>query len=252
MGPFLLHLCTGMESGLSSVVCGRKETDPAVNADYPGMAGGIRCVWHFNGDRHMEKELVMLIDKLRGAKLSAVRKCPFHCISMETAFDTALKGTYTEELFSLIIIPNEGIIPVPDKAELWSAELRHDISMALLPAEPFAMPFLVCPDRLIGGDHGTCNTCSHLGRECIGAAAGTVNSVMYPDLAQRHGVVMHIGRDKRAGSRISLHGIEQKLSVLLLMSAAYVIPFSNSIIVYLLENIKTINKQTKKAHSSHD
>ena len=36
------------------------------------------------------------------------------------------------------------------------------------------------------------------------------------------------------------------------MSAAYVIPFSNSIIVYLLENIKTINKQTKKAHSSHD
>ena len=36
------------------------------------------------------------------------------------------------------------------------------------------------------------------------------------------------------------------------MSVAYVVPFSNSIIIYSLENIKTINKQTKKAHSSHD
>ena len=155
----------------------------------------------------------MLKDKLCGAELRAVRKGPAHGIGMEGTLDAPIQGIDAEELFGLIGVPYAGVVHVPYEAELWSAELRHDISMALLPAEPFAMPFLVCPDRLIGGDHGTCNTCSHLGRECIGAAAGTVNCVMYPDLAQGHGVVMHIGRDKRAGSRISLHGIEQKLSV---------------------------------------
>ena len=57
VGPLLLHLCAGMESGLSSVICGRKETDPAVNANNPGMAGGIRRVRNFDSYRHMEKEL---------------------------------------------------------------------------------------------------------------------------------------------------------------------------------------------------
>ena len=189
----------------------------------------------------MEKELVMLKDKLRGAKLGAVRKGPFHCIRTETALDAPLKCVDTEELSRLIRIPHERVIPVPDQAELRCAELRHDISMTFLFAEPFSMPFLVCPDRLIGCDHGPGDACGHLGRECVVTAAGTVNSVMYPDLAQWHSVFVHIGRDKRAGIRISLHGIEQKLSVRrlrddlhfccqCLLHASH--PFSNNTISY--------------------
>ena len=75
-------------------------------------------------------------------------------------------------------------------------------------------------------------------------AACTVNGIVYPDLVKRHGVFVYIAGDVRTGSRISLHGIKQKLSVGRLGNDLHFCcqcllhdlhPFSNNILSCLLE-----------------
>ena len=162
MGPFLFDRCAGIEGSLLPVIGGSEETDPTVDTDDILAGRRIRRIRDINGHGYMEKELAMLYDKPGCAESSSIHERPFHCIRTEGTPDPSAERVDTEEPFRLICIPDEGIIPVPDEAELRDLEGRPDICAALLLTEPFGITSLVCPDCLVCGDHCAYDAGRHL------------------------------------------------------------------------------------------
>ena len=244
MGPFLFDRCAGIEGSLLTVAGNSEEADAPVDTDDLLARRGSRRVRDMDRHGDVQEELSMSEYQFRCSVYCPFSKSPIHGVCTEPALDPSPERIDAEEPFGLIRIPDKGVIPVPDKTELWGTEGRSDVNMTFLFTESARMLSLICPDRFVRGDYSTGNADSHLRAQPESLTACMVRSFLYVKDIQRDMVRMYKIRDVCAGSRISLRRIDQELSIRRLWNNLQfcgqcllheIRPFSNSIIAHLFE-----------------
>ena len=195
VGALLLDGRTGEEGAPAfAVISSYQEADPPVDTDDVRDIGGgdlVELLRH----RDVEKEPAVLIYQLRGAETPV----DIDALCEEGDLDPSLQGTYGEQG----PVPVQRIVPVPD-----------EIHLRLVEADPDPV-VLTGQDSLVSGDDGAQDRLGHLGTQAETPADGAIELPVQGTEAQ----VMEeedMARHEITGSRIGVHGIDQKLSVLLI------------------------------------
>ena len=128
-------------------------------------------------------------------------RCPkaavdVHALSMEGDLDPALQGVDREQG----PVPVQGVVPVPDKIQLGTTELRFD---------PLV---LIREDGLVPGYDRAQDRLGHLGAQAEALADQVIQFTVQRADAQVVELV-DIVRDQVTGSAVGMHGIDQELCV---------------------------------------